>query len=70
MKEDLNLLENNNDFKEIVNSNGNNVGRIVVIVVLLLLMIGLGFGGYVFYKYNNSPKVLFVKTLSNYSLLV
>ena len=69
MKEDLNLLENNNDFKEIVNSNGNNVGRIVVIVVLLLLMIGLGFGGYVFYKYNNSPKVLFVKTLSNYSLL-
>lgn len=69
MKEDLNLLENNNDFKEIVNSKGNNIGRIVVIVVLLLLMIVLGFGGYVFYKYNNSPKVLFVKTLSNYSLL-
>lgn len=69
MKEDLNLLENNNDFKEIVNSRGNNVGRIIVVVVLLLLMIGLGFGGYVFYKYNNSPKVLFVKTLNNYSLL-
>lgn len=69
MKEDLNLLENNNDFKEIVNSNGNNVGRIIVVVVLLLLMIGLGFGGYVFYKYNNLPKVLFVKTLSNYTLL-
>lgn len=69
MKEDLNLLENNNDFKEIVNKKGSNVGRLIVVIVLFLLMIGLGVGGYIFYKFNNSPKVLFVKTLSKYTLL-
>lgn len=69
MKEDLNLLENNNDFKEIVNKKGSNVGKLIVIIVLFLLMIGLGVGGYIFYKFNNSPKVLFVKTLSKYTLL-
>ncbi len=69
MKEDLNLLENNNDFKEIVNKKGSNVGMLIVIIVLFLLMIGLGVGGYIFYKFNNSPKVLFVKTLSKYTLL-
>lgn len=69
MKEDLNLLENNNDFKEIVNNKGSNVGRLIVVIVLFLLMIGLGVGGYIFYKFNNSPKVLFVKTLSKYTLL-
>ena len=69
MKEDLNLLENNNDFKEIVNKKGSNVGRLIVVIVLFLLMIGLGVGGYIFYQFNNSPKVLFVKTLSKYTLL-
>ena len=69
MKDDLNLLENNNDFKEIVNKKGSNVGMLIVIIVLFLLMIGLGVGGYIFYKFNNSPKVLFVKTLSKYTLL-
>ncbi len=69
MKEDLNLLENNNDFKEIINKKGSNVGKLIVVIVLSLLMIGLGVGGYIFYKFNNSPKVLFVKTLSKYTLL-
>lgn len=69
MKEDLNLLENNNDFKEIVNKKGSNVGKLIVVIVLFLLMIGLGVGGYIFYQFNNSPKVLFVKTLSKYTLL-
>lgn len=69
MKEDLNLLENNNDFKEIVNKKGSNAGKLIVVIVLFLLMIGLGVGGYIFYKFNNSPKVLFVKTLSKYTLL-
>lgn len=69
MKEDLNLLENNNDFKEIVNKKGSNVGKLIVFIVLFLLMIGLGVGGYIFYQFNNSPKVLFVKTLSKYTLL-
>ena len=32
-------------------------------------MIGFGVGGYIFYKFNNSPKVLFVKTISKYTLL-
>lgn len=69
MKEDLNLLENNNDFKEIINRKGSNAGKLIVVIILFLLMIGLGVGGYVFYKFNNSPKVLFVKTLSKYTLL-
>ena len=69
MKEDLNLLENNNDFKEIVNKKGSNVGKLIVVIVLSLLMIGIGVGGYIFYQFNNSPKVLFVKTLSKYTLL-
>lgn len=69
MKEDLNLLENNNDFKEIINRKGSNVGKLIVFIILFLLMIGLGVGGYLFYKFNNSPKVLFVKTLSKYTLL-
>ena len=69
MKEDLNLLENNNDFKEFVNKKGSNAGKLIVVIVLFLLMIGLGVGGYIFYKFNNSPKVLFVKTLSKYTLL-
>ena len=63
------LLENNNDFKEIINRKGSNVGRLIVVIILFLLMIGHGFGGYIFYKFNNSPKVLFVKTLSKYTLL-
>ena len=69
MKEDLNLLENNNDFKEIINRKGSNAGKLIVVIILFLLMIGLGVGGYIFYKFNNSPKVLFVKTLSKYTLL-
>lgn len=69
MKEDLNLLENNNDFKEIINRKGSNVGKLIVFIILFLLMIGLGVGGYLFYKFNSSPKVLFVKTLSKYTLL-
>ena len=69
MKEDLNLLENNNDFKEIINRKGSNAGKLIVFIILFLLMIGLGVGGYLFYKFNNSPKVLFVKTLSKYTLL-
>ena len=69
MKEDLNLLENNNDFKEFINRKGSNAGKLIVVIILFLLMIGLGVGGYVFYKFNNSPKVLFVKTLSKYTLL-
>lgn len=69
MKEDLNLLENNNDFKEIINRKGSNVGKLIVFIILFLLMIGLGVGGFLFYKFNNSPKVLFVKTLSKYTLL-
>lgn len=69
MKEDLNLLENNNDFKEIINRKGSNPGKLIVFIILFLLMIGLGVGGYLFYKFNNSPKVLFVKTLSKYTLL-
>lgn len=69
MKEDLNLLENNNDFKEIINRKGSNAGKLIVVIILFLLMIGLGAGGYIFYKFNNSPKVLFVKTLSKYTLL-
>lgn len=69
MKEDLNLLENNNDFKEIINKKGSNAGKLIVVIILFLLMIGLGVGGYIFYKFNNSPKVLFVKTLSKYTLL-
>ena len=69
MKEDLNLLENNNDFKEVINRKGSNAGKLIVVIILFLLMIGLGVGGYIFYKFNNSPKVLFVKTLSKYTLL-
>lgn len=69
MKEDLNLLENNNDFKEIINRKRSNAGKLIVVIILFLLMIGLGVGGYIFYKFNNSPKVLFVKTLSKYTLL-
>lgn len=69
MKEDLNLLENNNDFKEIINRKGSNAGKLIVVIIFFLLMIGLGVGGYIFYKFNNSPKVLFVKTLSKYTLL-
>ena len=69
MKDDLNLLENNNDFKEVINRKGSNAGKLIVVIILFLLMIGLGVGGYVFYKFNNSPKVLFVKTLSKYTLL-
>ena len=69
MKEDLNLLENNNDFKEIINRKRSNSGKLIVVIILFLLMIGLGVGGYIFYKFNNSPKVLFVKTLSKYTLL-
>ena len=69
MKEDLNLLENNNDFKEFINRKGSNAGKLIVVIILFLLMIGLGVGGYIFYKFNNSPKVLFVKTLSKYTLL-
>lgn len=69
MKEDLNLLENNNDFKEIINRKGSNACKLIVVIILFLLMIGLGVGGYIFYKFNNSPKVLFVKTLSKYTLL-
>lgn len=69
MKEDLNLLENNNDFKEIINRKGSNVGKLIVFIILFLLMIGLGVSGFLFYKFNNSPKVLFVKTLSKYTLL-
>lgn len=63
------LLENNNDFKEIINRKGSNVGKLIVVIILLLLMIGHGVGGYIFYKFNNSPKVLFVKTHSKYTLL-
>ena len=63
------LLENNNDFKEIINRKGSNVGKLIVVIILFLLMIGHGVGGYIFYKFNNSPKVLFVKTLSKYTLL-
>ena len=69
MKDDLNLLENNNDFKEVINRKGSNAGKLIVVIILFLLMIGLGVGGYIFYKFNNSPKVLFVKTLSKYTLL-
>ena len=69
MKEDLNLLENNNDFKEVINRKGSNADKLIVVIILFLLMIGLGVGGYIFYKFNNSPKVLFVKTLSKYTLL-
>lgn len=69
MKDDLNLLENNNDFKEVINRKGSNAGKLIVVIILFLLMIGLGVGGYLFYKFNNSPKVLFVKTLSKYTLL-
>ena len=69
MKEDLNLLENNNDFKEVINRKGSNADKLIVVIIFFLLMIGLGFGGYIFYKFNNSPKVLFVKTLSKYTLL-
>lgn len=58
------LLENNNDFKEIINRKGSNVGKLIVVIILFLLMIGHGVGCYIFYKFNNSPKVLFVKTLS------
>ena len=69
MKDDLNLLENNNDFKEVINRKGSNADKLIVVIIFFLLMIGLGFGGYIFYKFNNSPKVLFVKTLSKYTLL-
>lgn len=69
MKDDLNLLENNNDFKEVINRKGSNAGKLIVVIIFFLLMIGLGVGGYIFYKFNNSPKVLFVKTLSKYTLL-
>ena len=45
------LLENNNDFKEIINRKGSNVGKLIVVIILFLLMIGHGVGGYIFYKF-------------------
>ena len=38
MKDDLNLLENNNDFKEVINRKGSNAGKLIVVIILFLLI--------------------------------
>ena len=59
------LLENNNDFKEIINRKGSNVGKLIVVIILLLLMIGHGVGGYIFSNLIIHLKFYLLKHLVN-----